>query len=97
MDEVYLFYEKCLKVSLDTRRNDAIMLANCNAYTTPSTTNKGLQEKQRSWKNYINSLDWNYIMHKSSKSVNGLLNMFRGLSIPMKKAPSDSVKKEVRQ
>jgi len=97
MDEVYLFYEKCLKLSLDERRNDAVMLANCGAYVSPSTTNKGLSEKQRSWKNYMNSLDWNYITHKGSKSVSGLLNMFRGLSIPMKKTPADSVKKEVRQ
>jgi len=88
-----MFYERCLKIGLDSLRDTAIMTANSVAYASPAQTKKGAQDKHNSWKRYINSLDWETIINKSTKTIGGFLKMFSGLKIPTKAKSSDEIKK----
>lgn len=98
MDQVYLYYEKCIKYELEKQQSQAITIANALIYTTPASEKSQLQKKQKAWENFINSLDIEYTKKKKEKkkqTIGDFKKMLRGagLNIPImqpKKEAGDS-------
>ncbi len=86
MDQVYLMYEKCIKEELDSRRLDAITLANAGLYTSPSYSKTSANQKQKMWKQFIDSFDWEKRLNKNKKqSPQELIKVFQKLGVPVVK------------
>jgi len=66
IDQVYLFNTKLCRKSMDDLRENAFVLANALVYASPSYDEAAGRKKQKSWNEFINSLDW----RKVSKKVN---------------------------
>lgn len=94
MDQVYLYFEKCMKSELEQQRKDAITLANALVYTTPVSDKSDLRKKERSWKSFIDSLDVDKIKSKKEKkqTIGDVKKMFGalGMNVPMIAPKKDS-------
>ncbi|MBU0963258.1 MAG: hypothetical protein KKD48_05120, partial [Nanoarchaeota archaeon] len=86
IDQVYLFYEKCLKAELDDQKFDAIKLANALVYASPSYDRSSSDKKQRMWDRFINSLTWEKLTKpKQQPDPDALVSVFGGLGVPATK------------
>lgn len=85
MDQVYLFYEKCKKVEMDSQKMDAIISANSMILATPSYDKSDGRKKHRAWEKFIDGLTWETLEKKSKGVTMGdFLGMFRQAGIPIK-------------
>lgn len=57
IDQVYLYYEKCIKAELQDYKQQAIITANAMVYASPASDKNSLSKKQRAWESFINSFD----------------------------------------
>lgn len=56
-EQVYTFYERCLKDDMRRQQLDAIILYN-SLLCTSQTDKKGVVEQKKHWKKFIDSFDW---------------------------------------
>lgn len=87
IDQIYHFYMECKKVQFTNWKMDAMIKAQANIYTSPSSDKGHANSKQRSWEKFMDSLTWDKLeKKKQKKSATGFLNMFQktGL-IPIQK------------
>lgn len=87
-----MFYEKCLKIELDKLRDMAIMTAHSVSYATPAQSKKHLNEKKRTWRKYIDSVDWNHLTSQTLKTPKGIVNLFKKINIPTKNKSTEKIK-----
>jgi hypothetical protein len=71
IQQVWLFYEVELKRQLDAKRDIAIIVAQGVSAGTPADTREGANAKERSWKQFLESLDWDSVT-KPQQKVNPL-------------------------
>jgi len=92
IDQVYLFYEKCIKEDIDNQKIDAITMANALNYSSPSHSRGDLNKKTQAWNRFMDALTWDKIKAKSKKSdPQTLSNIFGALGVPS----TNPIKKEV--
>ena len=80
VEQVYLFYEECLKEDLETKKFNAISTANAVSYATPAQDRKGAADKKRHWTQFIDSLDWEKLKSKGRKTAGQLRSHFMNIS-----------------
>uniref|UniRef100_A0A6H1ZWT9 Uncharacterized protein n=1 Tax=viral metagenome TaxID=1070528 RepID=A0A6H1ZWT9_9ZZZZ len=82
IDQVYMFYEKCIRNEMLEQKRNAITLAHAIVYASPSHNTTSSRKKQTMWNKYINSLE----PRKQEKpSHKGIINAFRAMGIPIVK------------
>ncbi len=70
----------------------AIIIANAAVFSSPSYSQQDATKKQRSWKQFIDSFDWNKMTDKKQKqTLGGFLEMFKSANV-MTKGKKDSDK-----
>lgn len=93
IDQVYLFYEKCLKSEIENRKSEAITLANALIYTSPSHDTTSHIKKQRMWNSFINALDWDKITKEpKAPDPDALISAFGVFGVPPTKKPKGGKK-----
>lgn len=82
-----MFYEKCRRDYLDTKRLHAITLAQALVYTNPSSDRSYIHKKQKMWEKFINSLDYDKLIarekRRKDQDYNQIVKTFRMLNIPV--------------
>ena len=86
IDQVYLFFEKCLKRELADRKFQAICMAQAGSYTQippMGTSDRSyFQRKQQSWDKFLNSLEWKN--EELGMDIRKLKSTLTGAGIPVK-------------
>jgi len=61
-------------------------MANAVAYGNPAQSNKDVQLKQKSWKGFIDSLDWGKLTSKDNQlTVSSVVRPLHGVGVLMKR------------
>lgn len=60
VDQVYMFYERCIKKEMQRQQMDAIIHYNC-LLCTAQTDKKGAKDQKKHWKKFLDSLEWDKV------------------------------------
>ena len=85
IDQVYLFFEKCLKAELEDRKFQAMMLAQSVSYASPppmGADKSYMNSKQRSWDKFMKTLEWK--SGKGMGDIREVKSLLSGAGIPIK-------------
>ncbi len=69
MSQVYLFFEKIKKIELNRNYMDAVVFANCLVYATPANDASEARNKNRSFKQFMDGLDWDRFVEKAEEKL----------------------------
>ena len=85
IDQIYLFFGKCLKKELDSRKFNAIVLANAVSYASmpPMGADQSyMRKKQQAWDKFMKTLEWNE--KPKSKDIREVRSVLSSVGIPVK-------------
>lgn len=84
IDQIYLFFEKSKKSTMEKNKMDAIILSHSLVYASPSYSRQDTHKKQVMWNKFMDSLDWETVVGKTKKKTSGeVRNVFGALGIPV--------------
>jgi hypothetical protein len=82
---VYLFYDKCRKSFYDSKKLDAFIIAQATRYTSPTYSRSDVHKKNKSWGDFIKTLDYESLKSKVTKKTIGTYrSMFSRFGIMIK-------------
>ena len=71
---------------MSVNKMDAIILSQSMIYASPSYDKTGVAKKRRSWKKFMDSLDWNKVQSTKKKpSMEALKSLFGSMGVQPKK------------
>jgi len=76
-------YEKCEIDILDDKRSNAVILANSMVYASPAHSKKDVSQKQRAWKKFMDSLNYEKLIKQKDKKE--VKKQFLSIGLPVKK------------
>lgn len=86
IDQIYLFYEKCVRDELDDYKMQAQLMVNSLTYTSPNIDPKRRNSVQRNWQRFIDALTWDKIKNKRKKqSPQSIMKAFNLAGVPEQK------------
>ena len=98
IDQVYLFYEQCMRDEIESQKINAITLANSLIYASPSNSRPDMTKKQRSWDAFMRALTWDKITKpKENPDPQALAAVFGSLGVPSTNVIKLPKKEEVKK